>query len=207
MVSPTSQQTILPSNILSEINDDNDVEVLEASIQRAATSVINNGDIFVVEIANTNYNDQDNIVIEGVKTVDKKRRAVCVLLLGCLALASAAAAVAAEISSWIFPTDSHSMPPTLPPMISASNSTIAYTTINHWNENRTIADALIDGHGSTILMVRGGRLFIEIMNRTDTNFTYFGIMKGLELPEGDLRFLVSKLVSPLWSCHLVSSAC
>ena len=74
MVSPTSQQTILPSNILSEINDDNDIEVLDASIQRAVTSVINNGDIFVVEIANTNYNDQDHIVIEGVKTVDKKRR-------------------------------------------------------------------------------------------------------------------------------------
>ena len=206
MVSPTSQQTILPSNILSEINDDNDIEVLDASIQRAVTSVINNGDIFVVEAANTLNNDQDHIVIEGVKTVDKKRRAVCVLLLGCLALASAAAAVATVISSWIFPSDSHSMLPTLPPMISGSNSTIAYTKKNYWNENRTIADALIDGQGPTISMVPGGRLFIELMNRTDTNFTFFGIMKDLKLPEGEMRFLVSKLVSPMWSSHMVSSA-
>ena len=207
MVSPTSQQTILPSNILSAINDDNDVGVLEASIQCAETSVINNGDIFIVEAANTLNNDQDHIVIEGVKTVDKKRRAVSVLLLGCLALASAAAAVVAMISSRISLSDRQSMLPTIAPMIPGSNSTIENTTINHWNENRTIADALIDGHGSTILMVPGGRLFIELINRTDTNFTYFGVMKGLELPKGDLRYLVSKLVSLLWSCHLVSITC
>jgi hypothetical protein len=207
MVSQVSQQTILRSNILSSSNYDNDVEVLEASIQRAVTSVIHNGDIFVVETSNTHNNDHNRIVIEGVKTVDNKRRAVCVLLLGCVALASAAAAVAAVISSWVSPFDSHSMHPTIAPMIPGSNSTITYTAKTYWNENRTIADELADGQGLTISMLPGGRLFIEIMNRTDTNFTFFGIDKDAEIPESDDSSLVSKLVSPLWSSHMVSSTC
>ena len=207
MVSPTSQQTILPSNIVSEINDDNDIEVLDASIQRAVTSVMNNGDIFVVETSNTHNNDHNPIVIEGVKTADNKRRAVCVLLLGCLTLASAAAAVAAVISSWVSPSDSHSMVPTLAPMIPGSNSTIEYTAKNYWNENRTIADELGNGQGLTIAMLPGGRLFIEIMNRTNTNFTFFGIDKDAEIPDSNDSSLVSKLVSPLWSSHMVSIIC
>ena len=207
MLSPTSQQTILPSNIVSEINDDNDIEVLDASIQRAVTSVMNNGDIFVVETSNTHNNDHNPIVIEGVKTADNKRRAVCVLLVGCLALASAAAAVAAVISSWVFPSNSHSMLPTLAPMIPVSNSTIEYTAKNYWNENRTIADELGNGQGLTIAMLPGGRLFIEIMNRTNTNFTFFGIDKDAEIPDSNDSSLVSKLVSPLWSSHMVSIIC
>ena len=206
MVSQAYQPSLLPSNIESANDDDNDVEVLEASIQRAVTSVMNNGDIFVVETANTNYNDIDHIVIEGVKTADDKRRAVCFFFLGCVALASVAVtAIAAIVTSKVTPSDIHSMFPTLDPIIPGSNSTITNTTNIYLNLNRTIADALVEGQGPTISLVPGGRLFIELMNNTDTNFTFFGIVKGLKLPEGDVTFLVSKLVSTLWRSHMVSS--
>ena len=102
-------------------------------------------------------------------------------------------------------SDIHSMFPTLDPIIPGSNSTITNTTNIYLNLNRTIADALVEGQGPTISLVPGGRLFIELMNNTDTNFTFFGIVKGLKLPEGDVTFLVSKLVSTLWRSHMVSS--
>jgi hypothetical protein len=206
MVFQAYQPPILPSNVVIANDDDNDVEELEASIHRAVTSVMNNGDIFVVETLNTNYNDQDHIVIEGVKTADNKRRDVYAFFLGCVALASVAVtAIAAMITSRGTPSDIHSMLPTLDPIIPGSNSTITNTTNTYWNLNRTIAYALVEGQGPTISLVPGGRLFIELMNNTDTNFTFFGIVKGLKLPEGDATFLVSKLVSPVWSGHMVSS--
>ena len=208
MVSQATQQSTYPSSAVSTNNYDYDVEVLEANIQSAVTSVMNSGDIFIVETANTHNNNQNQMVIEGVKTNDDKRRAVCVLFLGCIALASVAVtAIAAIISSRVQPSRSHSVPPTLVPVIPGSNSTTAYNAAPSWNGNRTIANALADSQGLSISIVPGGRLFIELMNRTDTNYTFFGIRKGLILPEGDLTFLVSKLVSPLWSSHMVSSPC
>ena len=208
MVSQSSQQSTIPSSAVSGNDYDNDVEVLEASIERAVTSVMNNGDIFVVETANThNNNNQSHMVIEGVKTNDDKRRAVCFLFLGCIALASiAATAIVAIISSGVPPYGSHSIPPTLVPMIPGRNSTMAYTSVSSCNENSKIANVLADSRGLSVSMVPGGRLFIELMNRTDTNFTFFGIDKDAGIPDSSDSFLVSKLVSPLWSSHVVRSS-
>ena len=207
MASQASQQTILPSNILSASNDDNDIEVLEASIQRAVTSVLNNGDVFVVETSSTRNNDQNQIVIEGVKAGDDKRHAICVILLGCIALASVAVtAIGAMLSSQVSASNNQSVPPTMVPITAANSSTMTHLTVASWNGNRTIVNALTDSQGPTIAMVPGGRLFIELMNRSDTNFTFFDIVKGLKLSEENLSLLVSKLVSPMWSSHVVSSA-
>ena len=207
MVSQASQQTILPSNILSAGNDDYDVDFIEASIQRAVTSVMNNGDIFVVETSSARNNDQNQIVIEGEKTGDDKRHAICVLLLGCIALASVAVtAIGAMLSSQVSASNNQSIPPTMVPITAANSSTMTHLTVAPWNGNRTIVNALTDSQGPTIAMVPGGRLFIELMNRSDTNFTFFDIVKGLKLSEENLSILVSKLVSPMWSSHMVSSA-
>ena len=207
MVSQASQQTILPSNILSAGNDDYDVDFIEASIQRAVTSVMNNGDIFVVETSSARNNDQNQIVIEGEKTGDDKRHAICMLLLGCIALASVAVtAIGAMISLRVSASNNQSIPPTMVPITAANSSTMTHLTVASWNGNRTIVNALTDSQGPTIAMVPGGRLFIELMNRSDTNFTFFDIVKGLKLSEENLSLLVSKLVSPLWSSHMVSSA-
>ena len=207
MVSQASQQTILPSNILSAGNDDYDVDFIEASIQRAVTSVMNNGDIFVVETSSARNNDQNQIVIEGEKTGDDKRHAICVLLLGCIALASVAVtAIGAMISLRVSASNNQSIPPTMVPITAANSSTMTHLTVAPWNGNRTIVNALTDSQGPTIAMVPGGRLFIELMNRSDTNFTFFDIVKGLKLSEENLSLLVSKLVSPMWSSHVVSSA-
>ena len=208
MVSQSSQQSTIPNSAVSTSNYDNDVEVLEASIQCAVTSVMNNGDIFIVETANTHNNNQNHMVIEGVKTNDDKRRAVCVLFLGYIALASiAATAIIAIISSGVPPSGSRSIPPTQVPVIPGSNSTMAYTSVSSCNENSKIANVLADSRGLSVSMVPGGRLFIELMNRTDTNFTFFGIDKDAGIPDSSDSFLVSKLVSPLWSSHMVRSPC
>ena len=207
MVSQASQQTILPSNILSAGNEDYDVDFIEASIQRAVTSVMNNGDIFVVETSSARNNDQNQIVIEGEKTGDDKRHAICMLLLGCIALASVAVtAIGALLSSQVSASNNQSIPPTMVPITAANSSTMTHLTVASWNGNRTIVNALTDSQGPTIAMVPGGRLFIELMNRSDTNFTFFDIVKGLKLSEENLSLLVSKLVSPMWSSHVVSSA-
>ena len=207
MVSQASQQTILPSNILSAGNEDYDVDFIEASIQRAVTSVMNNGDVFVVETSSARNNNQNQIVIEGEKTGDDKRHAICVLLLGCIALASVAVtAIGAMLSSQVSASNNQSVPPTMVPITAANSSTMTHLTVASWNGNRTIVNALTDSQGPTIAMVPGGRLFIELMNRSDTNFTFFDIVKGLKLSEENLSLLVSKLVSPMWSSHVVSSA-
>ena len=207
MVSQASQQTILPSNILSAGNDDYDVDFIEASIQRAVTSVMNNGDVFVVETSSARNNNQNQIVIEGEKTGDDKRHAICMLLLGCIALASVAVtAIGALLSSQVSASNNQSIPPTMVPITAANSSTMTHLTVASWNGNRTIVNALTEGEGPTISMVPGGRLFIELMNRSDTNFTFFDIVKGLKLSEENLSLLVSKLVSPMWSSHMVSSA-
>ena len=205
MVSQAIQQPICPDNIVSENDDDSDGEVLDASIQRAVTSVMNSGEIFVAETANTHNNDQNQILIEGVKTTDNKRHAICILLLGGIALSSAAA-IAAVISSRISPSGSHFVPPTVVPVIPSSNITMSNTAVTYWNGNMTIVNELTNGQGPSISMVPGGRLFIELINQTDTNFTFFGIDKDAQIPDSSDSLLVSKLVSPLWSSHVVRSS-
>jgi hypothetical protein len=70
--------------------------------------------------------------------------------------------------------------------------------------NLTIAQAILTDEDNFFLKTVAGELFLEELNRTDVNVTFFGIKEGANLLEGVDPLLISKMISSLWTGHVVS---
>lgn len=66
----------------------------------------------------------------------------------------------------------------------------------------TIADALIRNR---VALLTAGHLFFDILNDTDTNFTYFGVVEDATLLGDAHSATLSKYLSSLWNGHVVSA--
>lgn len=185
--------------------------------------------VFNAEISRNNRGLDNLLLIDGVKLTDPlHRRALFLIQFGGIALASIIAAVVAAITilsiglrSSPQPTlspssDSHS-PRSLPPL---ANETIfdelspeeekmirqsSRSIVTGGNTSTSIADSLLYGveNGISLLILPSGRLFLDLLNRTDRNFTLFGIMRDQGLLDGfDVSF-IAMMIQPLWSGHTV----
>ena len=158
-------------------------------------------EIFEAELASTQKKNQ--LVIEGVKSTNTWPRQMGIRLLGGFVLFSAVVIAAVLITTWL--TSSSKSTNTDPNAVNAKEGSaspdVPYTAI--WNLNLTIAESLSSREPS-ISILPGGPLFLEILNCTDKNFTFFGIKRQLDLLTGLDSSLLSKLVSPLWTSHTVS---
>jgi hypothetical protein len=162
--------------------------------------------IFTAELART---PQEHILIQGVATTDPKLKRVC-LLVGFVLLFSVVALAAALITNRLTSSGSSTEKNNASndpfPRNESPDPTMAPTTFRG-NMNWTIGDALRydSTEGQYVYLTTGGQLFLEAMNRKDTNYTLFMASKEASFLEGlDLSSLVSKLVLPEWDGHVVS---
>ena len=198
---------------------DDNYEVLNEALnlERAEITLMTNGDIFVPVLLTTTI-PNDQLLIEGVKVVNTKRRTIC-RVTGSLLLVAIIAFTATMLAiSWVATPDTltNRSNETLISLAGdkASTSTIAPISppVALGNTNWTIADALIDSskHGDVVSLTRAasGRWFLQsTLNRTDKNYTFFRVNQSSDVV-GDLDpTFISKFISPMWNGHLVSREC
>jgi uncharacterized surface protein with fasciclin (FAS1) repeats len=152
----------------------------------------------------------DKLLIHGVSTIDPKRRRIYTLV-GCLALLSVLTVVASFLVRSIISSASGSAVDDR-----SSNGTFRASpdedatiapisdSLFRGNMNWTIAFCFAASDGITVADSPGGQLFLETLNRTDTNFTFFGVTGKMNILEGTPISLITKMASPLWSGHTVS---
>ena len=68
----------------------------------------------------------------------------------------------------------------------------------------TVADALLNNRGHSVALLTAGHLLFDIMNDTETNFTYFGIVEDASFLLIADAATLSKYLTPLWIGHVVS---
>ena len=79
--------------------------------------------------------------------------------------------------------------------------------------NWTIAEISIfwaNEAGNTLSSFVGtdsGKVILQMLNRTDTNFTHFGKSSDAAILEGTDLMLITKMITPLWNGHAVSVNC
>ena len=180
-------------------NDEECASVIENELVERQESIHR---VFEAELATTQKKNQ--LVIEGVNSTKTWPRQLYIRLLGGITLASAVALAAVLITTWLT-SSSHSN--NINSIVATGKQDSASPDLPYtvrWNLNWTIADALSSKEPS-ISILPGGPLFLEILSRTATNFTFFGIKRQLDLLTGLESSLLSKLVSPSWTSHTVST--
>ena len=180
--------------------------LLNATIRVVDNNPPTANDFYVAELCRT---QNDNVLlIEGVKTVDPRIRRIC-LAVGFLVLLSIVSVVAAKITSWISSTSGSSstspgdlqgnattMPPVLFPRSENLNWTLADSIVRYEK-----AGGIIGWYVSTI----NGKIYLDMINRTDTNFTIISMSNDLNIfVDSDFSSSLTGIVTPLWYGHLVS---
>jgi uncharacterized surface protein with fasciclin (FAS1) repeats len=192
----------LPERTTSIRTDDTGDELLYAETMNTPS------DFFVAELSRA-PNDQF-LVIDGVHTDDLKRyrtlwTLVCILVLF-VVITLAAGLITRRITSSTSrsPNPSNATMDPSTPLVPVETLVPAQAP----RLNLTIADSLKIGgrnKGFTIVDMFAGQIFLETVNRTDTNFTFFGITRGAKIFEGVDPSLLGKITSPSWSGHIVSA--
>jgi hypothetical protein len=180
--------------------------LLDASIRVVDNNSPTANDFYVAELCST---QNDNVLlIEGVKTVDPRIRRIC-LAVGFLVLLSIVSVVAAKSTTWISFTSGSSstspgdlqgntttMPPVAFPRSENLNWTLADSIVRYEK-----AGGIIGWYVSTI----NGKIYLDMINRTDTNFTIISMSNDLNIfVDSDFSSSLTGIVTPLWYGHLVS---
>lgn len=203
------------SNIASAPGD---VELTETCIRYAETTITEN--VFVAELSST---PNDQIVIEGVKTIDPRKRRMLVFV-GCSVLAAIIAYGAAMITHRIRQDDTESLrsditgnvplnisstasePPTLEPSVYQPTTTSVNATIAQAYSSRTTVEEN-PGLGNLfpdVTVIPIGSRFLDIINQTDKIFTVFGFSSSAFDQLVERSGLLLMAFQPSFSGHLVS---
>jgi len=154
------------------------------------------------------HDDGQALVIEGVKTVDPRRRRILILL--CTLFVALFVAVAPYMITRTF-TSSNSGPagdggePQDPQNMTAS------ITSRGGNLSVTIGDAWTSfspGGIENFIVLNGALdLFQKLVSQTDKTFTFFSASKQADVMGGvDLTF-ITKGLTPMYNGHVVSKVC
>ena len=195
-------------------DDDDDQQMFDASVSRADAIDA----ILTAELAPTRSPRDDQLLVEGVKTTDPKRRR---FVLGCVVVCSVVAVIAIVITVY-FTSQASSAPSSstqtsfTPPLVNRNVTgapTFAPPTMaptrppEGGNLNWTIADFLESGEtqGPNVGNTLAGPQFLAITNRTDINFTRFAYDKNTSITNAVSLTLITKFFMPLWNGHVVSA--
>ena len=211
-----SSQIPDPNNTTPTIYDDltNDPHLVtcEDTVDGDGLSVILDADIrladgqaehecFTTELTVT---PDEQIVVDGVKTIDPRTRRIC-LLLGFLVFASLLAVAAARLANWVGGSSSRDADNV---ESSPSNHTLGDQAAINSFLNWTIAEYLINfaRDGISTATLKGSDIFLSIVNRTDTQFTFFGLSNepSTILAGVPISLITQMIGSPLWIAHTVS---
>ena len=174
-----------------------------SSTRSEARSTINEHDESCVVIAGAELSKPkiDLMLIEGTKVRPKHSRLF--LFSGFFTLVIAVAVSVAVVTSKITSSATPVSPGQYhdPIQGSLSPTSAPFGLQLDW----TIADALLHDMENSVTILAAAQLFYDILNDTDTNYTYFGIVNDApSLVDVDPTILF-KLISPLWSGHIVST--
>ena len=158
----------------------------------------------------------NQLLIQGVKMTSQWHRRILLFMGGSIALAVLATIVAIVTTKLLTKSGSrlehesqsnHANQNTIVPssLNDTTNNTLFVTSaaLKKGNLSWTIADDMANDEGLSLTTVAGGRIFLDLINSTDINFTFFGIQRDANVLDGVDPLLISKLVSPLWSGHAV----
>jgi hypothetical protein len=196
--------------------------MLDTVLLDASSRVVDNNnkqanDFYVAELLPPR--DDNILLIEGVvRPVDSRTRRAC-LAVGFLVLLAIISVVAAKITTWISsssPASSNTPASTPGDSQEGRESLLGNNTLSSvathqvlGNSSWTFADAIaasgkqggiVGWYVSTI----NGKIYLDMINRTDTNFTIFGISRKVNIFDGEFSSLLIKIVTPLWYGHFVS---
>jgi hypothetical protein len=207
-------------------NADVDLESYGTQTRNGNQYYAENEDIYTAEIATTPV---DELVIEGVRAKDPRFWRVLIFV-GSIVLASIVAVAAAMIATKVAgsapqatvsagtvtnPAANQTLVPistqyngtsSLPPEVV---DTVAPTSApTEANLNWTIADKLrsVTGQGPSVATTRAGDIFIKMIARTDTKFTYFGVSMKANLLDAVPLSFISRFYLPLWNGHVVRTS-
>ena len=148
------------------------------------------------------------LMVEEVRTNDLSKRSRTLLTLVCVLIVFMLIAVAAGfITRGITSSTSRSPNPSNSTMVTSTPLDETFASKRLSRLNMTIADSMVIkriGQGLTITDTFAGQLFLETVNRTDTNFTFFGIASSAKIfGDVDPSFL-GLAMSESWIGHMVS---
>ena len=195
-----------------------DVELTEADVRYAETTITEN--VFVAELSST---PNDQLVIEGVKTIDPRKRRMLIFA-GCSVLAAIIAYGAAMITHRIRQDDTESLrsdktgnfllntsstasdPPTLEPSVYQPTTTIVNATIAQAYSSRTTVEENpgLNNLFPDVTVIPIGSRFLDIINQTDKVFTVFGFSSSAFDQLVERSGLLLMAFQPCFSGHLVS---
>jgi hypothetical protein len=195
-------------------DDDWADEVIDANIRVVGSSSNTANDFYVAELLPPR--DDNILLIEGVKPADSKTRRVCSVV-GFLVLLSIISVVAAKITTWISSSSASNRSPTPGDLQEGGgdpiggNSTLSPHASPQFlgNLSWTFADAIAhsENEGSIVgwyVSTINGKIYLDLINRTDINFTIFGISDNVNIFGWEFSSLLTKIVTPLWYGHFVS---
>ena len=156
----------------------------------------------VIEVAELSKPLDDPILIEGTTVHSKRSRFFLVsgFFTLVIAVAVSVALVTTKITSSATPVSPGQYHDPIHASLSPTSAPFGMQL--DW----TIADALLHNRGHLVALLAAGRLLIDILNDTDTNYTYFGMVEEATLLANVDSTILSKFLSPYWNGHVVSTA-
>ncbi len=178
---------------------------LNSSVQEAESSL--DAIIFTAELA-PEAARKEYMVIEGLRTANPKRRKTYMVLACFAVLSFVTLATALILINRNEPLPASPVNQTMIPFVPYNPAPFPPTSAPTGGDiNVTIADQSYLDHLENLVSLAAldiGRLFLETVNRTDTNFTFFWASQSASLSAVYLTARIVKFALPIWRGHLVS---
>ena len=177
----------------SGLDEEEPTIAMEAEMRNTTTN-----DVFIATTFRAPDAVEDLLLIDGVKSIDPRvyqRRAIA----GFLVLIALVAVAVGMITHRLV---NLSTTKTVAPASAPKSITMAPTSNLNWTlADRAISSRLDNRFVSSPFI---SQVFLNRFNRTDTNFTFFAVERGVNLFQGyDVDF-ISQFSGPSWVGHLVS---
>jgi hypothetical protein len=178
-----------------------------AILNAEVTTLASYLDVFVAEMIP--HQDNQVLVIEGVKAIGSRRRRVFLCLGGLLVVSLVAVAAARMITG--IPTSSRSsaLSGDAGENVVSNTTTLGSPTrmSGGGNLSLTLGDAVSSSPGGILSFAAANGaidIFQKFISRTDKNFTYFSSSKMAKILGGISMSFIQKSLSREWSGHVVS---
>ena len=162
------------------------------------------GDPFVAEVITTETDDNAaQFVIEGVKVRSNNRR---LPLSSFIFILVVVVVVSVSLATFMITNLFHSMESNISTSSTATASPASSPIGENHYDQWTISEYLFHDvkEGPSVAKLDAGKPFLEMLNRTDVNFTYFGFTNTATLLGNVDVSLIAKIFKSSWNGHVVS---
>lgn len=195
--------------IPSWVQNDTNAEDEEAPTATATSTTDDDGihqshgDPFVAEVITTETDDNAaKFVIEGIKVRSYNHRLPLFSFIFMVVVVMVSVSLATFMITNLFHSMESNIATSSTATASPASSPIGENHYDHW----TISEYLYHDvkQGPSPAKIDAGKPFLEMLNRTDVNFTYFGVANTASLLSNVELSLIAKLLKSSWNGHVVS---